>query len=185
MSRILSVALALCFVLLAVNPACAASAPLSASIAAKRSPSDIDGVDFIVTYDAGRPARDYSAESRSSLAPGDPYAVQREADQGLVHLMNQNGRRVKRYTIARAKIRSVVRVKYDMTELDRADLVFTDGKLIVVHTTESNGGIFTSSDVYELRLRDGQVADTTPIARNPSLMKMVEIGVAEYRLHSR
>jgi hypothetical protein len=158
---------------------------VAASNVARRFASDIDGVELIVTYEAKAAARDYSAQTDSGVAPNDPYATARGADKGLVRLMNDNGRQVKRYTIPRARIRALVRVTYDMDVLERADLVFTDRNVVVVHTSTSNGGIFTSSDVYELRYKDGDLVDRAPITRNKSLARMVDAGLSVYRSSGR
>jgi hypothetical protein len=144
-------------------------------------PSDLDEIDFVITCDPYPPAADYLAETYSGLPDTNPYVVERGADQGLVHLMNEHGRRVRHYRIPRGEIRAIVRVQYDMTVLDRADLVFTNNAVVLVHTATANAGIFTDSDVYRLGYQDGRVVDAAHLVRDPSLEKMLALGIAFYR----
>ena len=60
----------------------------SAAVVSKRFPSDIDGVDLIVSCEPGPIATDYAAETASGAPLSDPYAVTRGADEGLVNLMS-------------------------------------------------------------------------------------------------
>jgi hypothetical protein len=153
-------------------------------VKAERHASDIEGADWVASYEAGPLPVDYHAETACSLPLNDPYVVQRDADKGLVFRKDQRDRRVKQYTVAGARIRAIVRVKYDMDVLDRADLVFTDRpneNLILVHTTTENAGIFTSSDVYPLAYRDGKVIDKRHLVSDPALTHMLTMGVSLYR----
>lgn len=133
--------------------------------------------DLIVTCDQAPIASDYAAESASSIPLTDPCTVQRNADKGLVTLMSEGRRRVKSFIIQREAIKAIVSVK--SSDIDRADLVFTQDHLTLVHTTTANGGIFTVSDVYELPYR-AHGADEALIKSDPDLTKQVEIGLRVY-----
>jgi ABC-type amino acid transport substrate-binding protein len=149
----------------------------------ERRPSDIDGVDWIASYEAGPLPAAYRAQTACGLPLDDPYVIQRDADKGLVFLKEQHDRRVKQYTVPGARVRAIVHVKYDMAVLDRADLVFTDrpgANLVLVHTTAENAGIFISSDIYPLAYRDGRVIDRHHLISDPALNKMVAMGVSLY-----
>lgn len=150
----------------------------------QRQPSDIDGVDWIASYEVGPLRTVYQAETACGAPLDDPYVIDRGADRGLVFLKDQHDRRVKRYAVPGARIRAIVHVKYDMAVFDRADLVFADvpgHNLVLVHTTVENAGIFTSSDVYPLAYRNGKVVDSHHLIKDPTLSKMVEIGASLYR----
>ncbi|WP_206950650.1 hypothetical protein [Trinickia acidisoli] len=154
------------------------------TVATKRQPSDIKGVDWTASYESGPLPTAYRAEAACGAPLNDPYVIAHGADKGLVFLVDQHDRRVKQYTVPGARIRAIVHVKYEMTALDRADLVFTDRpgqNLVVVHTTIENAGIFTSSDIYPLAYRHGTVIDSRHLIDDPSLTKMVAMGVSLYR----
>jgi hypothetical protein len=153
-------------------------------VKAERHASDIEGVDWVASYEAGPLPVDYRAETACGLPLNDPYVVQRDADKGLVFRKDQHDRRAKQYTVAGARIRAIIRVKYDMAVLDRVDLVFTDSpseNLILVHTTTENAGIFTSSDVYPLAYRGGKIIDKHHLISDPALTQMLAMGVSLYR----
>jgi len=185
MKRLLPLALFLAF---ATGQAIAAGSNVTARhtkgvVQTERQPSDIEGVDWVASYEAGPLPVAYRAETACGLPLDDPYAIERGADKGLVFLEAQHGRRVRQYTVPGARIRAIVHVEYDMAVLDRADLVFTDRpreNLILVHTTAENTGIFTSSDIYPLAYRDGKVIDAHHLVGDPALVKMVAIGVSLY-----
>ena len=147
----------------------------------QRFPSDIAGVDLVLAYDPASLTADYAAETFSSLPSNDPYVVTRGLDQGLVRLVNEHSRQAKRYTVPRAQIRAIVRIKYDMAVLDRVDLVFTGTYLVVVHTTTSNAGIFTGSDVYELPFIGAHDVDKRLLAGKPALLKILDLGLAFHK----
>jgi hypothetical protein len=151
------------------------------AVKTERVPSDIEDVNFIASYEYGPLAHDYAAQASSALADPAPYAVARGGDKGLIYLKDKNDRAVKRYTIPRQEIRAVVHVKYDMVVLDAADLVFTDRNLILIHTTTSNAGMFTTSDVYPLTYKDGKVVDSRHLLKEASLLRMLAVGVSLYR----
>lgn len=186
MKRLLPLALFLAF---ATGQAIAAGSDATDTHAkpvaqAERHASDIDGVDWVASYEAGPLPVDYHAETACALPLNDPYVVQRDADKGLIFRKDEHDRRVKQYTVAGARIRAIVRVKYNMAALDRTDLVFTDSpseNLILVHTTTENAGIFTSSDIYPLAYRGGKVVDKRRLVSDPSLNQMLAMGVSLYR----
>jgi hypothetical protein len=154
------------------------------TVETKRQPSDVTGVDWVASYESGPRYAAYHAETACDAPRDYRYATEHDADKGLVFLKDWHDRRVKQYTIPGARIRAIVHVKYDMTVLDRADLIFTDRpgqNLVVVHTTIGNAGIFTSSDVYALPYRHGKVIDGHRVLDDPSLIKMVAMGVSLYR----
>jgi hypothetical protein len=159
-------------------------AAASGAVETKRQPSDMDGVDWIASYEPGPLATPYQAETASTAPVTDSYARERDADRGLVFLKDQHDRRVKQYTIPGASIRAIVHIRYDMSVLDRIDLVFTSGpshNLIAVHTATANAGIFTGSDIYPLEYRHGKVIDTHHLIDDPALGKMITMGVSLYR----
>ncbi|MFM0148077.1 hypothetical protein [Paraburkholderia sp. RL18-085-BIA-A] len=150
----------------------------------KRKPSDMKGVDWIASYELGPLRTAYQAETACAAPLDDPYVMEHGADKGLVFLKDQRNRRVKRFAVPGARIRAIVHVKYNMTVLDRADLVFTDlpgQNLVLVHTTIENAGIFTSSDIYPLAYRHGKIIDSHHVIDDPSLRKMVAMGALLYR----
>ncbi|RDU98986.1 hypothetical protein [Trinickia dinghuensis] len=156
-------------------------AQASGAAKTERVHSDVDGVDFVASYEPGPLPKDYEAEAESSLPDTDPYVTQRGADKGLIYLKDKNDEAVKRYVIPRGQIRAVVHVRYDMVVLDKADLVFTDRGLILVHTTTTNAGIFTISDIYPLAYKNGKVVDSKHLIKDSSLSKMLALGVSLYR----
>ena len=157
--------------------------PLDASAAIITKPVHSDGAggDFIITCDAGPITADYAAESASDLPLTDPYAVQRGADKGLVRLMNEGGRRTKRYIIPHDLIRAIVRVKLDADILDRVDLVFTTTDLMLIHTSAAGAGIFTGSDVYQLPYSPVRGVDRKPLQNNQDLLQALDFGLSFYQ----
>jgi hypothetical protein len=154
---------------------------LSAAIVSKRVHDGVSGSDTIVTCNSGPIGANYVAETASGVKLTDPYAVARGADKGLVHLMDQGGRRAKRYIVPRGQIRAIVSLKDDAAVLDRADLVFTDKELIVVHTATANAGIFTYSEVYHLPYRESGEVDRTALQGHPDLMQTLDLGLSFYQ----
>ena len=169
---------------LALQPATAASpsapAPVN-TVVTKRVASDIKGIDLIISCDRRPMTGDYAAESDSGLPDTAPYVVARGADKGQIHLMSENGRRTKRYIVPRAGICNIVRVKYDMDVLDYVDLVFTGKKLILVHTSTANAGIFAYSDFYELPYSKYDLVDRKLLAHDKQLMRMLDLGLSFYQ----
>ncbi len=115
-----------------------------------RIPSDVDGIDYVITYDQEVSKKDYEAEVFSGVPLTDTYAVDRGVNEGLVFLVFKHMRQVEEYVIPNEDISAVVQIRYDMDVYDRTDVVFTQDNVVMVHTTTSNAGIFTSSDVYVL-----------------------------------
>lgn len=115
-----------------------------------RTPSDIDGIDFIIKYDQIFANQDYVAEVFSSVPLTDTYAVERSVDSGSVFLVLENMRRVEEYIIPNEDISAVVQIRYNMDVCDNTDVILTRENVVMVHTTTSNAGIFTRSDVYVL-----------------------------------
>lgn len=144
---------------LAGGLACRGPGPRTASVDAgpvispeRRLPSDVPGVDLVVTT---RPAAgDYHAETESGVPLDHPYAVERNVHLGLVHLHCVGGGgpdvQAKTWTATAGSYEKVVSVRYDMDVLDRWDVLVSDTRLRLVHTTTSNAGVFVGSDVYEL-----------------------------------
>jgi hypothetical protein len=186
MKKLLPLALFLAF---AAGPAIAAGSdttatPTKGRVATLREPSDIDGVDWVASYEPGPLRAAYRAETLCGAPLNDPYVIEHGADKGLVFLKNQHDRRVKEYAIPGARIRAIVHINYGTDAADRADLVFTDRpgqNLVLVHTTVENAGIFTSSEVYPLAYRHGKVIDSHHLIDDPSLAKRVAMGVSLYR----
>jgi hypothetical protein len=142
--------------------------------------SDALRADLVVSCTPGPVSSDYTAETASGVALTDPYAVARGADKGLVRLMDQGGRRTKRYVVPHDRIRAIVRVKYDGTLPDWADLVFTPSDLIVVRTSTANAGIFTGSDVYQLPFTDHQ-PDLRALQQHQEVLQMTRLGLSVCR----
>jgi len=115
-----------------------------------RTPSDVEGIDFVITLDHEVANQDYVAEAFSSVPLTDTYAAERRVDSGLVFLVFENIRQVEEYIIPHEDISAVVQIRYDMDVYDKTDVVLTQENVIMVHTTTSNAGIFTRSDVYIL-----------------------------------
>lgn len=115
-----------------------------------RIPSDVDGIDYVINCDQEFANQDYAAEVFSGIPLTDTYAVERGVDEGLVFLVFENMRQVEEFVIPHEDISAVVRIRYDMDVYDRTDVVFTQENVVMVHTTMSNAGLFTSSDVYVL-----------------------------------
>ena len=135
-------------------------------------------MDLVISCDPTRVGVDYAAETASGVLLTDAYAVQRGADKGLVKLMGQGGKRTKTFVIPHRAIQAVVSVKQDMDVLDRADLVFMEKGMTVIHTYTTNAGVFTVSDVYGSDEKtDIAKAD---ISGGSELSAMLEAGLSFY-----
>jgi hypothetical protein len=152
-----------------------------AAVMTKRVHSDAAGGDFVVSCDSGPIKADYAPETEAGVPPTDPYAAERGANEGLVRLMSQGGRRTKRYVIPHHLIRAIVRVSFDAVALDRVDLVFTKGDLALVHTATADAGIFTESDVYRLPYSRVGGVDRKPLQQNEDLLQMLDLGLSSYQ----
>jgi hypothetical protein len=153
----------------------------SAAVVTKRVHSDAADSDFIVSCDSGPRAVDYEAETASGVPLTDPYAVQRGADKGLISLMSKGGVRAKRYIIPHHLIRAIVRVQYDQLIPHRVDLVFTTKDLMLIYTSTSNAGIFTTSDIYQLPYNGTGSVDHKPLQQNEDLLQMLDLGLSFYQ----
>lgn len=132
----------------------AASADAGPSVVAheRRMPSDVPGVDIVVTTQAASGA--YVAHTESGVPLTHPYAIERDAHKGLVHLHCVEGagadQRVHEWSAKPGSFEKVISMRYDMDVLDRWDVLVSDTRLRFVHTTVANAGVFVTSDVYEL-----------------------------------
>ena len=148
--------------------------PSSVVTRERRIPSDVPGVDLVVTMRATRAG--YAAHTESGVALTDPYAIERDADKGLVHLHCIDGagadQRAQSWNAEPGSFGKVISLRYDTTVLDRWDVLVSDTRLRFVHTTWANAGVFVVSDVYELprlgsplaykRVLEGQSEECAP-----------------------
>jgi hypothetical protein len=138
------------------------------------------GEDLTVTCDEGPPMADYRARTSSGAPMTSAYARERDANKGLVSLMDAGGRRVQRYVVARRRISAIVRVKTDADFPDWADLIFTHRGLILIRTSIANAGIFIYSDVYRLATRRGEVIEPRKI-KDEDALRMLNVGLGAYQ----
>lgn len=115
-----------------------------------RVPSDIEGIELIVSYDPLSVLQDYKVEVSSSISESDSYSTERGVDNGLIFLVNEDIRQVEEYIIPQEDLVAIIHVIYDMDVFDKTDVILTAKNVVIVHTTISNAGIFTRSDVYVL-----------------------------------
>jgi hypothetical protein len=108
-------------------------------------PSDIRGINFVITYNPSRKT-DYIAEHNSGVSLDDKYAKDRNLDKGQVHFLS-SGKTLKDFMIPKEKIVAVVGTKYDMTVYDKTDYVFTDDTVFEIHTYTTNASVFINSDI--------------------------------------
>ncbi len=153
----------------------------AAAAITKRVHSDRTGEDFLVSCDAGPIDADYVAETSSGVKLTDPYAVARGADKGLVMIMSQGGKRAKRYIIPHRLISAIVRIQYDQDLLDRVDLVFTTGAVMLIHTSTANAGIFTISGVYEMPYGHSGKLDRKTLQGQQDLPQILDLGLSLYQ----
>lgn len=93
-----------------------------------------------------KPSVDYQAEVYSGVPLDDAYAKERGVDKGLVRMVFEKTRRLA-FRVAHEKIKKRVRFTGEGPR-DHIDVIETEDGFVVVETTTSNAGIFTSSDVY-------------------------------------
>lgn len=93
-----------------------------------------------------KPTVDYQAEVYSGVPLDDPYARERGVDKGLVKMVFEKQRKLA-FRVAHERIKKRVRFTGEGPK-DHVDVIDTDDGFVVVETTTSNAGIFTSSDVY-------------------------------------
>jgi len=139
-------------------------------------------MDFIITSRITNNA--YDAETWSGVPRSDPYAVARSVDKGLVHLHCVDGGdpdvQVTRWRAGAGTFDRVISIRYDMDVLDRWDVLVSETRLRLVHTTTSNAGIFVGSDVYELPRRGSHppALDHLPEACVPNQPVLAEVARA-------
>lgn len=93
-----------------------------------------------------KPAVDYQAEVYSGVPLDDAYARERGVDKGLVRMVFEKQRKLA-FRVAHERIKKRVRFSGEGPR-DHVDVIDTEDGFVVVETTTSNAGIFTSSDVY-------------------------------------
>lgn len=135
---------ALAVVLFAAPPKTKAPAkkPVVKPVVAVVTPSS--AVSVLETVE--RPAVDYQAEVYSGVPLEDPYARERGLDKGLVRMVFEKQRKLA-FRIAHERIKKRVRFTGEGPR-DHVDVIDTEDGFVVVETTTSSAGIFTSSDVY-------------------------------------
>lgn len=111
-----------------------------------------------------RPKVDYQAEVYSGVPLEDRYARERGVDKGLVWMVFEKQRRAA-FRVPHEKIRKRIRLAVSKpappvivaslspapaaaAARDHVDVLDTDDGIVVVDTTTTNAGIFTTSDVY-------------------------------------
>lgn len=127
-----------------------------------------------------RPKADYHAKTAAGVPLTSAYAIERGANRGLVTLIDRGRRRVKAFTMPHARIRAVVRVRYDQTLPEWADFVFTAKRLELVHTTTANAGIFTTSEVYDLPLGSDGRPKAEAAKGDADVQPLLRIGLAAF-----
>lgn len=93
-----------------------------------------------------KPRVDYQAEVYSGVPLDDAYARERGVDKGLVRMVFEKQRKLA-FRVAHERIKKRVRFTGEGPR-DHVDVIDTEDGFVVVETTTSNAGIFTSSDVY-------------------------------------
>src|SRR5688572_1742907 len=127
------------------------AAPPKAKTPAKK-PTPVKPVVAVVTpsisvlESVDKPTIDYQAEVYSGVPLDDAYARERGVDKGLVRMVFEKQRKLA-FRIAHERIRKRVRFTGEGPK-DHVDVIDTEDGFVVVETTTSNAGIFTSSDVY-------------------------------------
>jgi hypothetical protein len=141
------------------------------------------GDDVLISCQPGPLKSDYRAETASSLPPSDPYAVARGVDHGLVRLMFEDARRVKQFVIPGRSIRSMVTVKLDQVLPDKVDILYLPSHVMVIHTSTSNAGIFTDSDVYRLTFDASGRVERQTLKDSPDVLQSLDLGLSFYQAH--
>jgi len=94
------------------------------------------------------------AETESGVPLDDPYAIERDAHKGLVHLHCVEGagadQRTRAWSAEAGSFQKLISMRYDMHVLDRWDVLVSNTRLRFVHTTAASAGVFVTSDVYDL-----------------------------------
>lgn len=148
--------------ILLVGGTAAAAPPKKA--ASRPAPVIVVAPGLAVVETVERPKTDFQAEVYSGVPLEDPYARERGLDKGLVLLVFEKQRRAA-FRVPHEKIRKRVRLATTQAAApvivaslrptaavtaarDRVDVLDTDDGPVVVDTTTTNAGIFTTSDVY-------------------------------------
>lgn len=145
----MKVLMALAVVLFAAPPA---TTPPKAKMPAKKPAAVVKPVALVMTpsvtvlESVEKPTVDYQAEVYSGVPLDDPYARERGLDKGLVKMIFDKQRRPA-FRVAHERIKKRVRFTGEGPR-DHVDVIDTEDGFVVVETTTSNAGIFTSSDVY-------------------------------------
>lgn len=104
------------------------------------------GTGLIWTYIPSDSYIDYIAETNSGVSDTSQYAKDRNIDKGLIYFPCKEKRQTD-FSIPKEKIINVIHIKHDITVYDKTDYVFTQDTVYETHTTTSNAGIFTTSDI--------------------------------------
>ena len=129
-----------------------AAPPKAKAPAKKPAPAAVKPVVAVVTPSVSvletveRPTLDYQAEVYSGVPLDDAYARERGVDKGLVKMVFEKQRKLA-FRIAHERIKKRTRFTGEGPK-DHVDVIDTEDGFVVVETTTSNAGIFTSSDVY-------------------------------------
>jgi hypothetical protein len=122
-------------------------------------PSSAPASTLTVLETVERPKTDYQAEVYSGVALDEPYAKDRGLANGLVLMVFEKQRRPA-FRVPREKIKKLVRLVAEdgapvmlvkavaSPARTKIDVLETDDGWIAVETVTTNGGIFTTSDVY-------------------------------------
>ena len=105
---------------------------------------------LIIRYDPIQSNGRYKAPAHCSLPETDPYVTTRGIEKGLVYIVTDNNRRLKEYIVPKEKLRAVVDVYLGRNIVEDYHFVFTDDKIAVIYRSNSNAGIFSGCDIYEL-----------------------------------
>jgi hypothetical protein len=116
------------------------------------------GPGSLVVLDSEKPQRDYEAEVYSGVPLDGDLAKRRGLDKGLVLMVFERERRGT-FRVAKDRIRRMVRLGAEDTmalakastqarRQERWDVLDTDDGVVVVATTTSSMGMFTTSDVF-------------------------------------
>jgi hypothetical protein len=105
---------------------------------------------LIIRYDPIQSKRDYKAPAYSSLPDTDPYVTVRGLDKGLVRVVTDNNRQLKEYIVPKEKLRAVVDVYFGRNVVEDYHFVFADDRIVMIYRSNSNAGIFSGCDIYEL-----------------------------------
>lgn len=138
--------MALAVVLFAAPQAAKGKAPSKKPAAVVKPVIAVTTPSVSVLETVERPNVDYQADVYSGVPLDDPYARERGLDKGLVKMVFEKQRRLA-FRVARERIKKRVRFTGEGPR-DHVDVIDTEDGFVVVETTTSSSGIFTSSDVY-------------------------------------